>query len=99
MITLLVPKSTLQRFHKQYRRLRPRRWCHSKLGCRIKPERLPCSRYKTYQSTHHLPQGGAVMFSAWDFNSWIFSVGVMLFILSVLTGVGAFVTVLVSRIW
>jgi len=39
------------------------------------------------------------MFSAWDFNSWIFSVGVMLFILSVLTGVGAFVTVLVSRIW
>jgi hypothetical protein len=39
------------------------------------------------------------MFSAWDFNSWIFSFGVMLFILSMLTGFGAFVYALMSRIW
>jgi len=39
------------------------------------------------------------MFSAWDFRSWIVSVGVMLFILSLLTGFGAFVSVLMSRIW
>jgi len=33
------------------------------------------------------------------FDTWIFSVCVMLFILCVLTGFGAFVTVLMSRIW
>jgi hypothetical protein len=33
------------------------------------------------------------------FDSWIFSVGVMLFILSLLTGFGALVSVLMSRIW
>jgi hypothetical protein len=33
------------------------------------------------------------------FDTWIFSVGVMLFILSLLTGFGAFVRVLMSRIW
>jgi len=38
------------------------------------------------------------MFSAWDFNSWIFSIGVMLFILSLLTGFGALVSALMSRI-
>lgn len=39
------------------------------------------------------------MFSAWDFNSWIISVGVVLFMLSFLTGFGALVTALLSRIW
>jgi hypothetical protein len=39
------------------------------------------------------------MFSAWDFNSWIASVGVVLFMLSFLTGFGALVTALISRIW
>ncbi|HEV8328282.1 MAG TPA: hypothetical protein VGQ08_12435 [Nitrospiraceae bacterium] len=39
------------------------------------------------------------MFSTWDFNTWIFSIGVMLFILSLLTGVGALVSLLMSRIW
>lgn len=39
------------------------------------------------------------MFSAWDFNSWIASVGVMLFIVGLLTGFGALVSALMSRIW
>jgi hypothetical protein len=39
------------------------------------------------------------MFSAWDFNSWIFSIGVMLFVLSILTGFGALVSALTSWIW
>ena len=39
------------------------------------------------------------MFSAWDFNSWIFSVGLMLLILSLLTGFGTLVHALMSRIW
>jgi hypothetical protein len=39
------------------------------------------------------------MFTAWDLDSWGFSVVVMLFSLSILTGFGAFVYVLVSRIW
>lgn len=39
------------------------------------------------------------MFSAWDFNSWIVSVGVVLFMLSLLTGFGALVSALMSRIW
>ena len=33
------------------------------------------------------------------FDTWIFSVCVMLFILGILTGFGALVSVLVSRIW
>lgn len=39
------------------------------------------------------------MFSAWDFNGWIVSVGVVLFMLSLLTGFGALVSALLSRIW
>ena len=39
------------------------------------------------------------MFTGWDLDSWGFSVVVMLFILSILTGFGVFVYVLVSRIW
>lgn len=39
------------------------------------------------------------MFSAWDFNSWIASVGVVLFMGSLITGLGVLVTVLISRIW
>ena len=39
------------------------------------------------------------MFTASDLDSWGFSVVVMLFILSILTGFGVFVYVLVSRIW
>ena len=39
------------------------------------------------------------MFTAWDLDSWGFSVVVMLFILSILTGFGALVSVLMSRIW
>ena len=39
------------------------------------------------------------MFTASDLDSWRFSVVVMLFMLSILTGFGAFVYVLVSRIW
>jgi len=33
------------------------------------------------------------------FDTWIFSVGAMLFILGILTGFGALVSVLMSRIW
>ena len=39
------------------------------------------------------------MFSAWDSNSWIFSVGLMLLILSLLTSFGELVHALMSRIW
>lgn len=39
------------------------------------------------------------MFSAWDFNGWIISIGVVLFMLSLLTGFGALVSALMSRIW
>ncbi|MBI4003184.1 MAG: hypothetical protein HY348_15555 [Nitrospira defluvii] len=39
------------------------------------------------------------MFSAWDFNSWIVSVGVLLVIVSLLTGFGALVNALMARIW
>lgn len=39
------------------------------------------------------------MFSAWDFNSWITSIGIVLFIFSLLTGFSALVSVLMSRIW
>jgi hypothetical protein len=33
------------------------------------------------------------------FDTWIFSFGLMLFMLSILTGFGAFVYALMSRIW
>jgi hypothetical protein len=33
------------------------------------------------------------------FDTWIFSFGLMLFMLSMLTGIGAFVYALMSRIW
>jgi hypothetical protein len=33
------------------------------------------------------------------FDTWIFSVGAMLFILGMLTGFGALVSVVMSRIW
>ena len=33
------------------------------------------------------------------FDTWIFSFGLMLFMLSILTGLGAFVYALMSRIW
>lgn len=39
------------------------------------------------------------MFSAWDFNSWIVSVGVLLVIVGFLTGFGALVNVLMVWIW
>ena len=39
------------------------------------------------------------MFSAWDFDSWIFSIGVVLVMLCLLTGFGALVSVLMCRIW
>ncbi len=39
------------------------------------------------------------MFTGWDFDSWGFSVVAMLFMLSILTGIGALVSVLMSRIW
>ncbi len=39
------------------------------------------------------------MFSAWDFSSWIASLGVVLFMLGFLTGFGAIVNALMSRIW
>ena len=39
------------------------------------------------------------MFTGWDFDSWGFSVVAMLFMLSILTGIGALVSLLMSRIW
>ncbi|MCS6318934.1 MAG: hypothetical protein H8K05_14405 [Nitrospira sp.] len=39
------------------------------------------------------------MFSAWDFNSWIASVGVLLVIISFLAGLGALVNALMAWIW
>lgn len=39
------------------------------------------------------------MFSAWDFNSWIASVGVLLVIISFLVGFGALVNALMAWIW
>lgn len=39
------------------------------------------------------------MFSAWDFNGWIISIGVVLVMLSLLTGFGALVNALLARIW
>ena len=39
------------------------------------------------------------MFSAWDFNGWLISVGVMLFMLSLVAGFGALVHALLAHIW
>lgn len=39
------------------------------------------------------------MFSAWDFNSWIVSIGIVLFMVGLLTGFGVLVNALLSRIW
>jgi hypothetical protein len=39
------------------------------------------------------------MFTAWDLDSWGFSVVAMVFMLSILTGIGAIVSLLMSRIW
>lgn len=39
------------------------------------------------------------MFSAWDFNGWLISIGVVLFMLSVFAGFGALVNALTSRVW
>jgi hypothetical protein len=39
------------------------------------------------------------MFSAWDLNSWIASVGALLFIIGVLTGLGALASAFMSRVW
>jgi len=39
------------------------------------------------------------MFSAWDFNSWFFSIGAVLFMLGFLTGFSALASVLMSRMW
>ena len=39
------------------------------------------------------------MFSAWDFEGWIASVGVVLFLGSIITGFGWLVTLLLSWIW
>lgn len=74
-------------------------WFHSQLGCRIKSERVPCPRHKDL-SVGASPSGGVVMVSAKGFfDTWIFSVGAMLFILSILMGFSALVSVLMSRIW
>jgi len=39
------------------------------------------------------------MFSAWDFHSWVFSIGIVLFMLTLLTGFSALVSALMTRIW
>jgi len=39
------------------------------------------------------------MFSAWDFNSWIASIGIVLLLGSIITGFGWVVTLLLSWIW
>jgi hypothetical protein len=39
------------------------------------------------------------MFSAWDFNSWFFSIGAVLFMLGFLTGFSALASILMSRMW
>ena len=39
------------------------------------------------------------MFTGWDLDSWGFSVVAMVFMLSILTGIGALVSLLMSRIW
>lgn len=37
------------------------------------------------------------MFSAWDFSSWFFSIGAVLFMLTFLTGFSALASALMSR--
>jgi hypothetical protein len=39
------------------------------------------------------------VFSAWGFNSWIASVGVLLIIVGLLMGFGALVNAAMARIW
>jgi hypothetical protein len=39
------------------------------------------------------------MFSAWDFHSWSASLGIVLFMGMLITGFGALVGVVISRIW
>ena len=39
------------------------------------------------------------MLSAWDFNRWIFSIGVVLIILTLFMGFSALVSELMGRIW
>lgn len=39
------------------------------------------------------------MFSAWDFHSWIASVGVVLFMGSLITGFSALLSALICWIW
>jgi hypothetical protein len=39
------------------------------------------------------------MFSAWDFSSWFFSIGAVLFMLTFLTGFSAFASALMSWVW
>ena len=39
------------------------------------------------------------MFSAWDFNGWLISIGVVLFMLSVFSAFGALVSAFVAQIW
>ena len=39
------------------------------------------------------------MFSAWDFDSWILSVGIVLLVLSLLAGLSALTSALVFWIW
>ena len=39
------------------------------------------------------------MFSPWDFNGWIVSIGIALFMVVLLAGFGALVNALLARIW
>ncbi len=39
------------------------------------------------------------MFSAWDFDSWIISIGIVLLVLSLLAGLSALTSALVFWIW
>lgn len=54
---------------------------------------------ETCQEAHHLLSGGAIMFSAWDFHSWIASAGVVLVLGGIIIGFGWLVTLLLSWIW
>jgi hypothetical protein len=39
------------------------------------------------------------MFSTWDFLSWLFSLGIVLFVFTLLTSFSALVSVLMCRMW
>ena len=39
------------------------------------------------------------MFSAWDINSWLFSIAAVIFMLGFLTGFSALASILMSRMW